>query len=174
MIEQISSDLAVIPAVLPTPTGQKTIEKIHWQNISAEVSTVQNQAKHSPQGGQSSASVTVPPAAPRYGHRVICVKDWLVVFGGGCQEAGSSNGQICDDLYAFNTLTYQWLKLDATGEPGPSAVPPGVAAASLCSEGSRIFLFGGMSENCRFTAVWSECGIFWKRCFTLLFIAVYE
>ena len=41
--------------------------------------------------------------------------------------------------------------MDATGDPSPSSIPPGAAAASFCSEGSRIFLFGGMSDNCRFT-----------------------
>ena len=54
-------------------------------------------------------------------------------------------------MFAFNTVTLQWLKLDATGLPSSSAIPPGAAAASFCSEGTRIFLFGGMSENCRFT-----------------------
>ena len=114
-----------------------------WRNITNDISIVDKENEN-----QSDFDTGKLPVA-RYGHRVICVKDWLVLFGGGSPTDGT-NGEINSKLYAFNTTTSQWLELEATPD-SPKSSPPGAAASAVCSDGSRLFCFGGLTEDSRFT-----------------------
>jgi host cell factor len=58
----------------------------------------------------------------------------MVVYGGG-------NEGIFDDLYVYNTSTDIWYKPSVRGDS-----PPGLAAFGMCSDGEKIFIFGGMID----------------------------
>ncbi|KAI6180239.1 Fibronectin type-III domain-containing protein [Aphelenchoides besseyi] len=76
-----------------------------------------------------------PEPIPRHGHRAVAIKDFIVVFGGG-------NEGIVNDLYVFNTTNNLWYKPSMRGD-----LPPGLAAFGMCTDGVRIFIFGGMVDR---------------------------
>ena len=118
--------------------SKSNLENCYWTNITDKLSIIKKDH-------QDDIKIS-----PRYSHKAIMVKDWLVMFGGCYQNTKKQNkGLICNDLYALNTQTLQWLKLDASSE-GRSSAPPALAAASLCNEKSRLFLFGGLSMEHKF------------------------
>ncbi|KAJ8046739.1 Host cell factor 1 [Holothuria leucospilota] len=77
---------------------------------------------------------TGPCPRPRHGHRAVAIKDLMVVFGGG-------NEGIVDELHVYNTATNQWFVPAVRGD-----IPPGCAAYGFVSDGTRLFIFGGMVE----------------------------
>ncbi|KAI6218192.1 Kelch repeat type 1 and Kelch repeat type 2 and Fibronectin domain containing protein [Aphelenchoides fujianensis] len=76
-----------------------------------------------------------PQPLPRHGHKMVAIKEFLVIFGGG-------NEGIVNDLYVFNTNDKLWYKPSVRGE-----LPPGLAAFGMCTDGLRIFIFGGMVDR---------------------------
>ncbi|XP_063952731.1 host cell factor 1-like isoform X1 [Lytechinus pictus] len=79
-------------------------------------------------------NTTGPSPRPRHGHRAVAIKDLMVVFGGG-------NEGIVDELHVYNTATNQWFVPAVRGD-----IPPGCAAYGFVSDGTRLFIFGGMVE----------------------------
>lgn len=66
---------------------------------------------------------------------MVAMKEFLVIFGGG-------NEGIVNDLYVFNTNDKLWYKPSVRGE-----LPPGLAAFGMCTDGLRIWIFGGMIDR---------------------------
>jgi len=74
--------------------------------------------------------------SPRHGHRAVAVKDSILMFGGGKDGMGIQN-----DLFLYNTLTNHWTNPAVKGD-----IPPGRAAYGIATEGSKVFIHGGMVE----------------------------
>ncbi|XP_072341082.1 host cell factor 1-like isoform X1 [Scyliorhinus torazame] len=77
---------------------------------------------------------TGPVPRPRHGHRVVAIKELMIIFGGG-------NEGIVDELHVYNTATNQWFIPAVRGD-----IPPGCAAYGFICDGTRILVFGGMVE----------------------------
>uniref|UniRef100_A0A4W3HVW1 Host cell factor 1 n=1 Tax=Callorhinchus milii TaxID=7868 RepID=A0A4W3HVW1_CALMI len=77
---------------------------------------------------------TGPVPRPRHGHRVVAIKELMIIFGGG-------NEGIVDELHVYNTVTNQWFIPAVRGD-----IPPGCAAYGFICDGTRILVFGGMVE----------------------------
>lgn len=75
-----------------------------------------------------------PQPRPRHGHRAVCIRELMIIFGGG-------NEGIVEDLHVYNTFTNQWCVPKIKGD-----TPPGCAAYGLEVDGTRLFTFGGMLE----------------------------
>ncbi|XP_034244571.1 host cell factor 1-like isoform X2 [Thrips palmi] len=75
-----------------------------------------------------------PQPRPRHGHRAVAIKDLMIVFGGG-------NEGIIDELHVFNTATNKWFVPQCKGD-----IPQGCAAYGFVADGTRILVFGGMTE----------------------------
>lgn len=100
-----------------------------------------------------------PPPAPLLGHASAAVGSTLYVFG------GRTGGTTCFDqdepqVSETETSTLLWLDLSAkeAGEwgvmPGSSDGPSPRSFHSMCSLGSRLFVFGGCGERGRLNDLW--------------------
>ena len=81
-----------------------------------------------------------PHPRPRHGHRAVAIKDLMVVFGGG-------NEGIVDELHVFNTAANKWFVPQCKGE-----IPAGCAAYGFVADGTRILVFGGMTEYGKYSS----------------------
>ncbi|KAE8743312.1 hypothetical protein FOCC_FOCC011093 [Frankliniella occidentalis] len=81
-----------------------------------------------------------PQPRPRHGHRAVAIRDLMIVFGGG-------NEGIIDELHVFNTATNKWFVPQCKGD-----IPQGCAAYGFVAEGTRILVFGGMTEFGKYSA----------------------
>ncbi|UJR35410.1 hypothetical protein I4U23_028167 [Adineta vaga] len=87
---------------------------------------------------------------PRHGHRAVAVKDLIIIFGGG-------NEGIVEDLNVFNCATSQWFQPLVKGD-----IPTGCAAFGFATDGTRIFVFGGMVEYGKYSAdLWELNPLTW-------------
>ncbi|KAJ8302928.1 hypothetical protein KUTeg_019324 [Tegillarca granosa] len=84
------------------------------------------------------------PGGPssRSGHRMVCCKKQLIVFGGFHDNI--RDYKYFNDVYAFNLDTYAWAKLDTSGfGPSPRS---GVIMAALQDQ-QKILIYGGYSKE---------------------------
>ncbi|RWS07309.1 host cell factor 1-like protein [Dinothrombium tinctorium] len=98
---------------MSAPTASTTIPAMKWRKV---------------------LNTTGQAPRPRHGHRAVCIKDLMIVFGGG-------NEGIVDELHVFNTTTNQWFIPPVKGD-----IPPGCAAYGFVCDGTRLLVFGGMVE----------------------------
>ncbi|XP_075456705.1 host cell factor 2 isoform X2 [Ascaphus truei] len=85
------------------------------------------------------SSFTGPVPRSRHGHRVVVIRELMIIFGGG-------NEGIADELHVYNTATNQWFLPAVRGD-----IPPGCAAHGFVCDGTRILVFGGMVEFGRYS-----------------------
>ncbi|CAH1179032.1 unnamed protein product [Phaedon cochleariae] len=77
----------------------------------------------------------------RSGHRMVFFKKQLFVFGGFHDNL--RDYKYFNDVYSFNTETYKWTKIEASGTaPAPRS---GCCMAAL--NDGRIFVYGGYSKE---------------------------
>ncbi|XP_016122263.1 host cell factor 2-like [Sinocyclocheilus grahami] len=88
---------------------------------------------------KSVRSYAGPVPRARHGHRVVAIRELVVVFGGG-------NEGIATNLHVYNSVTKQWFLPAVRGD-----IPPGCAAHGFVCEGTRILVFGGMVEFGQYT-----------------------
>ncbi|KAI5283580.1 Negative regulator of mitotic exit, partial [Ascosphaera aggregata] len=84
-------------------------------------------------------SVTEGPG-PRVGHRSLLVGNAFIVFGGDTKV--DLNDSLDDTLYLLNTSSRQWSRAIP---PGPR--PKGRYGHTLNIVGSKIYVFGGQSDD---------------------------
>ncbi|KAH3745575.1 Ras subfamily protein [Pelomyxa schiedti] len=87
----------------------------------------------SPQGFQSDNAPNM-----RYGHSAVIFNDIIFIFGGY-----DCNGNTCNDVYSYNTLSQSWNSVAAQGE-----IPPRYFH-SACQYNGKMYIFGGLSANSR-------------------------
>lgn len=78
----------------------------------------------------------VKPPPARSGHRMVAWKHLLVLFGGFYDT--NKDTRYYDDLWVFDTNTYEWSKLDI---PEPRPTPR--SGFQFLVNGEQIFLYGG-------------------------------
>ncbi|ODV89918.1 hypothetical protein CANCADRAFT_31017 [Tortispora caseinolytica NRRL Y-17796] len=85
--------------------------------------------------------VSDSPPAPRIGHSCVLVDNAFIVYGGDTKQHPTD--KLDTDLHVLNTLTRQWrtIKIPETAHPG------GRYGHSLCSLGSKLYLFGGQRDS---------------------------
>ncbi|KAK7863617.1 hypothetical protein R5R35_006156 [Gryllus longicercus] len=83
------------------------------------------------------------PGGPsaRSGHRMVCVKKQLIVFGGFHDVL--RDYKYFNDLYAFNLENYTWAKLEPSGTP-PS---PRSGCVMAALPDGRVMIYGGYSKT---------------------------
>ncbi|GLH04960.1 Kelch domain-containing protein 4-like Protein [Gryllus bimaculatus] len=83
------------------------------------------------------------PGGPsaRSGHRMVCVKKQLIVFGGFHDVL--RDYKYFNDLYAFNLENYTWVKLEPSGTP-PS---PRSGCVMAALPDGRVMIYGGYSKT---------------------------
>lgn len=79
----------------------------------------------------STPRVRGSPPSPRYGHSAVAFGDRMIVFGGA-----GANGAYFNDLYAFDTSTYTWLRWAPGEEESQRCAdsPPRANSISLSKE----------------------------------------
>lgn len=84
----------------------------------------------------------VSPNGPssRSGHRMVCVKKQLIVFGGFHDNL--RDYKYFNDVYAFNLDTRVWTKLEPSGTP-PS---PRSGCQMVHTPDGKVLIFGGYSK----------------------------
>ncbi|XP_067004041.2 kelch domain-containing protein 4 [Anabrus simplex] len=83
------------------------------------------------------------PGGPsaRSGHRMVCVKKQLIVFGGFHDNL--RDYKYFNDVYAFNLENYTWKKLEPTGTPPP----PRSSCIMAALPDGRVLIYGGYSKE---------------------------
>lgn len=78
--------------------------------------------------------------SPRSGHRMVCAKRNLVVFG-GFYDVGRDY-KYFNDVYLFSLDTYKWKQLEVTGVP---PAPRSACQIAPLNDG-RVVVYGGFSK----------------------------
>lgn len=103
------------------------MEKLSW-----------SQVRHSDKNG------TLPNM--RWGHSCCLIGDDIVYFGGyaGTPILSSIDSSYMNDVWAFNTITMEWVEIETTGD-----VPSNRSNCTMSydPDNHRIVLFGGGSAN---------------------------
>lgn len=77
----------------------------------------------------------------RSGHRMVCVKKNLIVFGGFHDNL--RDYKYFNDVYIFNMETYKWTKIEPTGtSPAPRS-----ACCMVGLNDGRVLIYGGYSKE---------------------------
>ncbi|PSN46470.1 hypothetical protein C0J52_06872 [Blattella germanica] len=77
----------------------------------------------------------------RSGHRMVCVKKQLLVFGGFHDNL--RDYKYFNDVYSFNLETYTWKRIEPTGTP-PA---PRSGCIMLPLSDGRVLIYGGYSKE---------------------------
>lgn len=77
----------------------------------------------------------------RSGHRMVHVKKQLIVFGGFHDNL--RDYKYFNDVYSFNTETYQWARLETSGTP-PA---PRSGCCMVPMADGKVLIYGGYSKE---------------------------